>query len=174
MMEWEEIQNYKVGSAYEFLEADEIDLLLSDCKEQPNNTKRIEVIEWLIQEYGSDADVIQAVIEKKYPNGNYFWLCDFIDDSKRQEEYFHIRVWKLSNLQNTKENNTLNGEEVDRFYTIGSMYNNGNIGVESGKRHYRLKVEELNKIKDTILFKIDLASDSNDNRRTNNYLEIVE
>ncbi|NVM18023.1 MAG: hypothetical protein HWN80_09920 [Candidatus Lokiarchaeota archaeon] len=72
------------------------------------------------------------------------------------------------------ENDIITGEDVDRFYTIGSMYNNGSIGVESGKTFYRLRVEELNKIKGQLSFKVDLASESKDRRRTNNYLEIVE
>jgi hypothetical protein len=68
----------------------------------------------------------------------------------------------------------LKGEEIDYFYTIGSMYNNGCVGVVVGKNCYKLRVSELNKIKDQLSFKIDLASDSNDKRRTNDYLEIIE
>ena len=68
----------------------------------------------------------------------------------------------------------LKGEDIDRFYTIGSYNNNETIGVVANKKNFRLRVGELNKIKDLIHFKIDLASDSNDGRRTNNYLEIVE
>ena len=174
-MEWDKIYDDKVCSAYEFLDSVEIDLLLSNCEEKPNTTERIEVIEWLIQEYGSDADVIQAVIEKKYPYGRYFWLCDYIDDTKRQEEYFHVRVWELKPTVDDEHNPySLKGDDIDRFYTIGSMYNNGCIGVESNKDYYRLRVEELNKIKDQLRFKVDLASESGDNRRTNNYLEIIE
>jgi hypothetical protein len=68
----------------------------------------------------------------------------------------------------------LKGEDIERFYTIGGMYNNGCVGVESNKKYYRLRVEELNKIKDQLCFKVDLASESGDLRRTNNYIEIVE
>jgi hypothetical protein len=68
----------------------------------------------------------------------------------------------------------LKGEDIERFYAIGSMYNNGCVGVESNKKYYRLRVEELNRIKDQLRFKVDLASKSGDRRRTNNYIEIVE
>ena len=68
----------------------------------------------------------------------------------------------------------LKGEDIDRFYTVGNWNNNETIGITANKKNFRLRVGELNKIKDLIRFKIDLASDSNDGRRTNNYLEIVE
>ncbi len=130
---------------------------------------------FLVESYGSDADVIQTVIEKKYPNGKYFWLCDFIDDEKRQEKYFHIRVWELNDsMEENESSELLKGEDVDRFYTVGNWNNNETIGVVANKKNYRLRVGELNKIKNLIRFKIDLASNSNDGRRTNNYLEIVK
>ena len=96
-MEWEEICDYNVSGAYDFLTVEDIAFLLKDCKEKPTPNGEFDIVDFLVESYGSDADVIQTVIEKKYPNGKYFWLCDFIDDEKRQEDYFHIRVWKLNN-----------------------------------------------------------------------------
>ena len=75
---------------------------------------------------------------------------------------------------NEKEIETLSGSDIDYFYTIGSWNNNETIGVVANNKNFRLRIEELNKIKDQIRFKIDLASNSNDGRRTNNYLEIVK
>ncbi len=74
----------------------------------------------------------------------------------------------------SKDIETLNGSDIDRFYTVGHWNNNGTIGIVANKKNFRLQVEELNKIKDLIRFKINLASESNDGRRTNNYLEIEE
>ena len=169
---WEEVCDVKVSSAYEFLRDEDIGLVLVEGETQ-KVAKREEAIERLIEAYGSDHDLIQTVLERKYPNGKYFWLCDFIDDSKRQEEHFHIRIWSL---QNSKiiGGDLLKGEDIDYFYAIGSMYNNDCVGIVAKKENYKLKVSELNKIKDSLQFKVDLASDSNDKRRTNNYLEILE
>lgn len=72
------------------------------------------------------------------------------------------------------EIDTLKGSDIDYFYTIGSWYNNESIGVVANKKNFRLRVEELNKIKDQIRFTVNLASNSGDGRRTNNYLEIEE
>ena len=174
-MEWEEICDYTVSSAYEFLNAEDIAFLLKGCKESPTPTGEFDMVDFLVESYGSDADVIQTIIEKKFPNGKYFWLCDFIDDEKRQEEYFHIRVWELNDsVKENESSELLKGEDVDRFYTVGNWNNNETIGVVANKKNYRLRVGELNKIKNLIRFKIDLASNSNDGRRTNNYLEIVK
>jgi hypothetical protein len=76
--------------------------------------------------------------------------------------------------EQAEEDYELKGEDIDYFYTIGSWYNNGCIGVVAQKRFFMLRVEELNKIKDGIRFKINLASDSRDKRRTIDYLQIIE
>lgn len=94
-MEWKQIHNYKVFSAYDFLTAEDITILIHDCKEKPTSVEVSEVVTWLIEQYGSDSDIIRVTLEKKFPGCRYFWLCDFIDESKRQEEQFHIRVWEL-------------------------------------------------------------------------------
>ena len=147
-MEWETICDYNVCGAYDFLTAEDIAFLLKDCKEKPTPTGEFDIVDFLLEAYGSDADVIQTVIEKKYPNGEYFWLCDLIEDNKRQEDYFHVRVWRLKVKKSIlgsedikrgedEEHGILKGNNIGRFYTIGNMYNNGCIGVESGKKYFR-------------------------------------
>ena len=175
-MKWEEIHNYTISSAFEFLDSNLITLLLKNCENPPKTQDSFEIVDWLIFEYGSDYDVIKAVLEKEFSSQKYFWLLNFIEDGKRQEEHYRIRVWELNNSKEDEGENSdlLKGEDIDRFYAIGSMYNNGSIGVESKKNFYRLRVEELNKIKQLIRFKVDLAFESGDRRRTNNYLEIIE
>lgn len=84
---------------------------------------------------------------------------------------YHSETYKETGMEEDYE---LKGEDVDYFYTIGSWYNNGCIGVVAHKRFFMLRVEELNKIKDHIRFKINLASDSGDKRRTIDYLQIIE
>jgi len=85
-----------------------------------------------------------------------------------------MRTKNSKNSEPEGEVDTLKGSDIDYFYTIGSWCNNESIGVVANKKNFRLRVEELNKIKDQIRFTVDLASNSKDGRRTNNYLEIVE
>jgi len=68
------IEDYEVSSAYSF------------CDEKH------EIVNKLIEEHGSDHDLINYRLNKKYPDNKYFVLVDYVDD--RNMGYFHIRVWK--------------------------------------------------------------------------------
>ena len=85
-----------------------------------------------------------------------------------------MRTKTSKNNDQEREIDTLKGSDIDYFYAVGSWNKSESIGVVANKKNYRLRVEELNKIKDEIRFTVDLASNSGDGRRTNNYLEIVE
>lgn len=61
------------------------------------------------------------------------------------------------------------GKNTDRFYTIKSIYDQDSIGIQIGNDHYRLKVKELNKIIDNLIFKLKTKPD---NRYKLNWLEI--
>lgn len=50
----------------------------------------------LIDEYGSDHDLICAKLDEQYPEDKYFVLVDYIDD--RNMGYFHIRVWEYKDV----------------------------------------------------------------------------
>ena len=69
------IEDREEDSAYTFLQALES-----------------EEIDRLIEEYGSDDDLIQHCLSEQYPETKYFVLVDYIDD--RNNGYFHIRVWE--------------------------------------------------------------------------------
>ena len=68
------IKNYHVDSAYTFLQG-------MDTKE----------IEDMIENYGSDHELIEGELKKKYHKKDYFVLVDYIDDDNG---YFHIRIWE--------------------------------------------------------------------------------
>jgi len=69
------IKNYTTSSAFTFLGE------LSQ-----------EEVENKIEDFGSDEDLINAELNKEYPQDKYFVLVDYIDD--RNMGYFHIRIWK--------------------------------------------------------------------------------
>jgi hypothetical protein len=49
-------------------------------------------IEEMIDDFGSDQDLIEHYLNKKYPKTKYFVLIDYDDDNMGS---FHIRVWHL-------------------------------------------------------------------------------
>ena len=46
----------------------------------------------------------------------------------------------------------MDGQQIERFYTLGSMYDNGCIGAVANGEHYRVPVQELLKIVNGIEF----------------------
>ena len=50
--------------------------------------KSLKEVEELIEEFGSDEDLINNLISKKYSEDKYFTLVDYINDN------FKIRIWK--------------------------------------------------------------------------------
>ncbi len=95
-MKYTLIEDYYVSGLGEFLEGDfekDSDILLknTDYKSESFENK-CEKIEYLIEQFGSDEDVICEALEVKYPNKDFFTLCDFIEGNMGS---FRIRIWKL-------------------------------------------------------------------------------
>lgn len=53
--------------------------------------KDFDKVEEMIDEYGSDEELIGGKLMEKYPEDKYFVLVDYIDENNG---YFRIRVWK--------------------------------------------------------------------------------
>ena len=54
--------------------------------------KTKEEVETEIDNFGSDRDVLDHYVNKKYPSEIYFVLIDYVDDGNIG--YFNIRVWE--------------------------------------------------------------------------------
>ncbi len=67
--------------------------LIEEWNEDSAYTFDSSVTDEMINEYGSDHDLICAKLDEKYPEDKYFVLVDYIDDNNMG--YFHIRVWEL-------------------------------------------------------------------------------
>lgn len=67
------LEDYSISSAYEYY----------------NNRYSADEIEKLIDEYGSDQELIEHELNELYPEERYFVLLDYDNDG----EYFRIRVW---------------------------------------------------------------------------------
>ena len=71
------IEEWEETSAYTFLSGKKTDDEITE----------------LINEYGSDQDLITSMVNEKYPEDKYFVLIDYIEDGNLG--YFHIRIWEL-------------------------------------------------------------------------------
>ena len=80
------IKDYCVSDAWAFAWA-----FLSNNKPYSDNFYK--KVEKLVNEYGSDENLINDYLRKKYNKNKYFVLCDYIDDNNNG--YFRIRIWKF-------------------------------------------------------------------------------